>query len=134
MPAGGSIRIGLRRRTGPAEGPVETGPEAGAAETRQKAGQGDAYSGQLLSLTVEDSGPGIPRKALDRIFEAGFSTRAAGNAIGADWPLAHRGLGLSICRSIIETTGGHIYATNRHGPGAEARGACFEIVLPVRSR
>jgi len=133
MPAGGSIRIGLQTRTRPAEGVVETQPEAGC-KTGKEVGKGDVHGFQLLSLTVEDNGRGIPHQALERIFEAGFTTRAAGNSFGADWPSAHRGLGLSICRSIIETAGGHIYATNRDGSGAEARGARFEIVLPVRIR
>jgi signal transduction histidine kinase len=121
MPGGGSIRIGLRRRGGPAQGAVAV---AGAS--------------QELSLMVEDTGPGIPRKALERVFEAGFTTRAAGasaeNPVGVGWPSAHRGLGLSITRSIVEAAGGRTYATNREGPGTPGRGACFEIVLPVRSR
>jgi signal transduction histidine kinase len=121
MPRGGSIRIGLRKRRGPAEGTLEA-----------------AEAGQELSLTVEDTGSGIARKALERVFEAGFTTRAAGNSTensaGGGWPSAHRGLGLSITRSIVEAAGGRTYATNREGPGTPGRGACFEIVLPVRSR
>jgi two-component system sensor histidine kinase ChvG len=50
------------------------------------------------------------------------------------WTSAHRGLGLSITRSIVEAAGGHIYATNRIGPGTESGGARFEIVLPVFNR
>jgi signal transduction histidine kinase len=119
MPGGGSIRIGLRRRTGTAEAGFETGP-------------------QVLSLTLEDSGPGIPRKAQERIFEAGFTTRAAGTSAAnqpvGGWLFAHRGLGLSITRSIVEAAGGRINATNLEGPGTPGRGARFEIVLPVRSR
>jgi signal transduction histidine kinase len=122
MTTGGSIQIGLRKRADQAEG-----------------GTGNA---QLLSLTLEDDGPGIPRKALERIFEAGFTSHAPGNGAGASaassagssWPSAHRGLGLSITRSIVEAAGGRIYATNREGPGTPGRGARFEIVLPVRSR
>jgi signal transduction histidine kinase len=113
IPGSGSIRIGLRKQPHPAEG------------------------AEALSVTVEDSGPGIPRKVIERIFEAGFTTRAAGSSTGTpsgEWPSAHRGLGLSISRSIVEAAGGRIYATNREGPGASGRGARFEIVLPVRSR
>ena len=121
MPGGGSIRIGLRKRGDPAEGPLDA-----------------AVAGQELSLTIEDTGTGIPRKALERVFEAGFTTRAAGssaeNSAAGGWPSAHRGLGLSITRSIVEAAGGRTYATNREGPGTPGRGACFEIVLPVRSR
>jgi signal transduction histidine kinase len=121
MPGGGSIRIGLRKRGGPAEGALDA-----------------AEAGQELSLTIEDTGTGIPRKALERVFEAGFTTHTAGssaeNSAGGGWPSAHRGLGLSITRSIVEAAGGRTYATNREGPGTPGRGACFEIVLPVRSR
>jgi len=116
MPNGGSIRIRLRKR---ADAP-----------------EGRAGDGEVLSLTFEDSGPGIPRKALERIFEAGFTTRAAGASAGNlsanSWPSAHRGLGLSISRSILEAAGGRIYATNLEGSGTPGRGARFEIVLPVR--
>ena len=87
MPGGGSIRIGLRKRGGPAEGALDA-----------------AEAGQELSLTIEDTGTGIPRKALERVFEAGFTTHTAGssaeNSAGGGWPSAHRGLGLSITRSI----------------------------------
>ena len=119
MPAGGSIRLGLRKRHDLAA--AATGADSNAAPR-----------GQTLSLTIEDNGTGIPRKALERIFEAGFTTHAAGNAIGGGWHSAHRGLGLSITRSIVEAAGGRIYASNREGSGTPGRGARFEIVLPVR--
>jgi signal transduction histidine kinase len=90
-----------------------------------------------LMLTIEDNGPGIPVEALDNIFDSGYSTRASGaSGTGAsaldspgNWPASHRGLGLSITRSIIESAGGSIHAGNR-----APTGACFEIELPIRSR
>ena len=83
---------------------------------------------KLLSLTIEDSGRGIPADALDKIFDSGFTTQAA--SPGSDtWPVAHRGLGLSITRSIIEVAGGRISAKNRDPAGAR-----FEIELPARTR
>jgi signal transduction histidine kinase len=87
-----------------------------------------------LLLTIEDNGPGIPVKALDKIFASGYTTRQGGQA-GVDgpgphgWPASHRGLGLSITRSIVEAAGGSIHAANR-----TPAGACFKIELPVRSR
>jgi signal transduction histidine kinase len=78
-------------------------------------------------LTVEDSGPGIPVNALNAIFDAGYSTRTRENSSHPGWASAHRGLGLSICRSIVEAAGGRIHAVN-HLPS----GARFEIELPVR--
>jgi signal transduction histidine kinase len=131
MPGGGSIRIGLRRRNDPVETGIDTGPLADQGD------QGDQLRSQALSLTIDDSGPGIPRRAQERIFEAGFTTRAVGvsteNPAAGSWPFAHRGLGLSITRSIVEAAGGRIYATNPEGPGTPGRGARFEIVLPVRN-
>jgi len=103
MPSGGRIAITLQER------------KADDAQTA------------LLVLAVEDNGPGIPEKALNRVFESGFSTRAQSAAPGGSWPAAHRGLGLSITRSMIEAAGGQVLATNR--PQAGAR---LEIELPIR--
>jgi len=77
-----------------------------------------------LELTVADSGPGIPKKSLDKIFDSGFSTRTAASS---GWATAHRGLGLSITRSIVEASGGQISATNR-----TTGGASITLALPVR--
>lgn len=79
-----------------------------------------------LALTFEDDGPGIPAEARERIFESGYTTHAvASHAKG--WPSTHRGLGLSITRSILEAAGGSIRAL-----GNAHKGARFEIHLPVR--
>ena len=103
MPEGGRIQLGLRERTGP-DGAIKA-----------------------LALTVEDNGPGIPNKALDKIFDSGYSTRAGNDFRHDGWPASHRGLGLSITRSIVEAIGGGIHAANRAPTGAH-----FEIELPVR--
>jgi PAS domain S-box-containing protein len=67
-------------------------------------------------VEVEDSGPGIEPEALDRLFEGFFTTKASG-----------MGIGLAICRSIVEEHGGKIEARNR----ADSRGAVFTIELPL---
>lgn len=85
-----------------------------------------------LLLTVEDSGPGIPDDLRERIFEPGFSThpnRTSSTEATGGWLAGHRGLGLSITRSIIEVAGGRIRAEN-----GSLGGARFEIELPVRTR
>jgi len=105
MPEGGRIQLGLR------ELPATDGAVEG------------------LTLTVEDNGPGIPKKALDKIFDSGYTTRAGGDFRHGGWPASHRGLGLSITRSIVAAAGGRIHAANR-----DLTGARFEIELPVRSR
>ncbi len=58
-------------------------------------------------LTVEDDGPGLPKDVLARLFEPLFTTRAKGI-----------GLGLSLCKRIVEKHGGSIEAQNRTGGGA----------------
>ena len=89
-----------------------------------------------LLLTIEDNGPGIPSETLGNIFNSGYTTRSSGASgpgasvtVGAgNWPASHRGLGLSITRSILETAGGSIHAANRLPAGA-----CFTIELPTHS-
>jgi signal transduction histidine kinase len=67
-------------------------------------------------ITIQDSGPGIDPKNLERIFEPFFTTKSKG-----------MGMGLSICRSIIEAHGGRLVAAPR-----KSDGAVFEITLPRR--
>ncbi len=103
MPEGGRIRLSLRE--------LRAGQEAG----------------EWLALTIEDNGPGIGAESLEKIFEAGFTTRARAGSGG--WPATHRGLGLAITRTIVEEAGGRIHAANRAQAGAR-----FEMELPVRDR
>ena len=67
-------------------------------------------------VAVEDSGPGIDPEHVDRIFGAFYTTKSGG-----------LGMGLSICRTIIEAHGGELRATNR------PRGARFEFTVPGRA-
>ena len=60
-----------------------------------------------VALVVEDSGPGLPSDVLRRLFEPLFTTRSAGT-----------GLGLALCRRILEKHGGTITAGNREQGGA----------------
>jgi signal transduction histidine kinase len=81
-----------------------------------------------IVLNFEDSGVGIPAHSLERIFEPGYTTRSKTGCAGESWQAEHRGLGLSITRSIIQSAGGQIRAANR-----DPLGACFQIELPVRT-
>jgi signal transduction histidine kinase len=71
--------------------------------------------GGILALSISDTGPGISPGDLDRIFEPFFTRKPNG-----------MGMGLSICRTIVEAHGGHIGARN----GRE-RGSVFELSLPA---
>jgi signal transduction histidine kinase len=102
MSSGGRVEIGLR----------EIPASVGTTDT--------------LQLSVEDNGPGIAEESQELIFEAGHSTRNKGAAAGS-WVAKHRGLGLTITRSIVEAAGGRIVASNRPQGGAS-----FQIDLPVR--
>jgi signal transduction histidine kinase len=68
-----------------------------------------------VSVEVRDSGPGFTPAALERVFEAFYTTKSSG-----------LGLGLSICRSIIEAHQGRLW-TSANLP----RGASFQFALPA---
>ena len=70
--------------------------------------------GYGIVIAVEDTGAGIEATAAERIFEAFFSTKPEG-----------MGMGLSICRSIVEAHGGRITAS-----GGSSRGSVFQVSLP----
>jgi PAS domain S-box-containing protein len=68
-----------------------------------------------ILITVKDSGPGIDPQNIDRIFDRFFTTKSNG-----------MGMGLSICRSIVEAHNGRLWAEPDVRPGS-----VFRILLPV---
>jgi hypothetical protein len=68
-----------------------------------------------VSVEVRDSGPGFAPADLDRVFEAFYTTKP-------------EGMGLSICRSIIEAHGGRLRAIP-----CEPQGALFQSTIPERT-
>jgi PAS domain S-box-containing protein len=75
--------------------------------------------GDHACAEVSDTGRGIPREEMDRIFEPFFSTKGVGEGSG---------LGLAICRDIVTGLGGKIDVTSEVG-----RGSRFTVRLPVRA-
>jgi PAS domain S-box-containing protein len=90
---------------------VEDGPRELLIRTEQ------SRMGNIL-VAVHDSGSGIEATHLERVFETFYTTKSGGT-----------GMGLSICRSIIEAHGGRLWAEAN-----EPRGAVFQFTLPGAER
>jgi signal transduction histidine kinase len=75
----------------------------------------DMYTPNAVSVSVEDCGVGIPSEHLTRVFDPFFTTKTHGT-----------GLGLALCKSIIEDHGGSISASR-----GKRHGSIFQIVLPA---
>ena len=69
-----------------------------------------------LCVGVQDTGPGLSPETLSRLFEPFYTTKPNG-----------MGMGLTICRSIVESHGGRLWAT-----ACEPRGALFQFAIPAR--
>jgi PAS domain S-box-containing protein len=88
------------------------GGQAGARELLISTEQD--HNGVLVAL--RDSGPGIDAAHLERVFDRFYTTKSKG-----------MGMGLSICRSIIETHGGRLWAT-----ACQPHGTLFQFTIPAR--
>jgi PAS domain S-box-containing protein len=75
--------------------------------------------GGVIEFSVTDMGPGLKHEVIDRLYEAFFSTKAEG-----------LGIGLSLCRSIIESHRGRMRAQNLYN-GEAVSGCRFSFTLPV---
>ena len=71
-----------------------------------------------VRVSVTDRGGSIPEERIEQVFEPFFTTKAKG-----------MGLGLSVCRNIVEVHRGNIWATNN-----PEGGATFHFSLPARSQ
>jgi signal transduction histidine kinase len=89
-----------------------TDAEAGSRDLLISTAEDEA-NGVLVA--VRDSGPGLKAESLDHLFDAFYTTKPSG-----------MGMGLAICRSIVEVHGGRIWAT----PNVP-QGASFHFSLPV---
>lgn len=80
------------------------------------------YEGERVKVQVKDNGPGIPKKAMDKLFNRFYTSGET-----SDHGRKGIGLGLEICKAIIEAHGGSICAYNN-----ESGGATFEFIMPIR--
>lgn len=78
---------------------------------------GKDASGRVL-VAVQDSGPGLSPESFERLFDSFYTTKPGG-----------MGMGLSICRSIVEAHGGRIWATPNAGPGIT-----MQFTLPINDQ
>jgi PAS domain S-box-containing protein len=90
-----------------AMGSVQEGPRELSISTEQTQANG-------VLVAVRDTGPGIDGKHLERVFQPFYTTKSSGV-----------GMGLSICRSIIDAHGGRLWTDAN-----EPRGAVFQFTLP----
>lgn len=87
----------------------------GCQHPRQLTVSANLKKPKTLIIQVKDNGPGIDPQTAAKLFDLYFTTKPDG-----------MGVGLAICRTIIEAHGGHISASN-----TPSGGACFQINLPV---
>ena len=92
-----------------AMGAVSEGPRQVMITTRQIESN-DLYVG------IQDTGPGLNPETLSRLFEPFYTTKPNG-----------MGMGLTICRSIVESHGGRLWATS-----CQPHGALFQFAIPAR--
>jgi C4-dicarboxylate-specific signal transduction histidine kinase len=86
-----------------------------SVQTRVLIVQTDQTSPKVVRVSIEDTGPGIDPSNIDRVFQPYFTTKANG-----------MGMGLVICRSIIENHDGRIWASPRTNGGS-----IFQFELPA---
>jgi two-component system, NtrC family, sensor histidine kinase HydH len=104
MPRGGTVHLSLTRQAHQANGVARTA----TAEVKSE------YAGDFVAVEVRDHGSGIAPRIRERLFEPFVSSKETGV-----------GLGLSICKRLIEAHGGTI-----HGDNAPEGGAVFTFTLP----
>ena len=94
-------------RTRCSDDPVSAAPRELLISTKQD------HTGVLVA--VHDTGPGIHPEHLERVFKSFYTTKPRGT-----------GMGLSICRSIVDAHGGRLWAEAN-----EPRGGIFQFILPA---
>jgi signal transduction histidine kinase len=110
MPNGGEIKISVVSKLSviPAKAGIQ------ALDSRLKhSGMTQDENGQVI-ITIQDSGPGIPKQQLARIFEPFYTTKASGT-----------GLGLYVVKQLVEKNGGKVDVSSKMGVGTT-----FSLAFP----
>jgi len=97
---------------------LEATPQGGAVEVYTRITEGEMGEGEVLQIVISDTGCGIPKADLNRLFEPFFSTKPRGS-----------GLGLAISYNIVRDHGGTIRVESQEGEGTT-----FTIVLPLEQK
>jgi signal transduction histidine kinase len=108
------VEIGAERVTRP----LDLGAFTDTAESLFLNRDGFRNQAPVLTLTVRDTGPGIPAELLPRIFEPGFTTKPTGKGSG---------LGLAIVQRFVRENKGGLHIKTRLGEGST-----FTVYLPAR--
>lgn len=106
MPNGGEIRISAT-------------PSRPGLEKHLKTGSLEGEKHRVL-ITVADTGPGIPKDQLARIFEPFYTTKASGT-----------GLGLYVVKQLVEKNGGRVQVHSKPGNGTAF---CISLLSPMRDK
>ncbi|MDA8244506.1 MAG: ATP-binding protein [Elusimicrobia bacterium] len=89
---------------------IEVMPEHGKVFVRS-----EVVEGNMVRVDVEDTGPGMPKETLEKIFAPFFTTKARGT-----------GLGLAVVKKVADRHKGRVEVTSTVG-----QGTCFKIFLPI---
>ena len=95
---------------------INNARDSGARTIELETGTKRTDDRTFVRIAVLDSGPGIPPDVMEKLFHSFVTTKPKGKGTG---------LGLRICRRLVEEMGGEITAWNRDGGGAG-----FQILLP----
>lgn len=114
------VLINLLKNAG--EAINQAGRAAGQRWVELRVGPKQEEGQEVIEFAVRDSGKGVPDEMISRIYEAFYSTKSEG-----------MGIGLKLCRSIVESHHGRMRVENIYN-GEEVAGCCFSFWIPVISK
>jgi len=114
------VLINLLKNAG--EAIIQAGRPTGYRTVELRVAPAREEEQDVVLFSVRDSGKGVPPEMIERIYEAFYSTKSEG-----------MGIGLKLCRSIVESHHGRIRVENLYN-GDEVVGCCFSFWIPVNSR